>query len=39
MGFTNDAANYYQMALDLNKITQELEDDDIQNRLYKLFDI
>lgn len=39
MGFTNDAAHYYQMAIDLNKITQDLEEEDIQNRLHKLFDI
>ena len=38
MGFTNDAANYYQMALDLNKETQELEEDDILQRLKKLFE-
>ncbi len=39
MGFINDAANYYQMAIDLNKITNELEEDDIQTRLHRLFDI
>lgn len=39
MGFTNDAANYYQMAIDLNKITQDLDEEDIQIRLHKLFDI
>lgn len=39
LGFINDAANYYQMAIDLNKITQELEEDDIKSRLHKLFDI
>ena len=39
MGFINDAANYYQMAIDLNKITQELDEDDIVTRLHKLFDI
>ncbi len=39
MGFINDAANYYQMAIDLNKITQELDEEDIQTRLHKLFDI
>ena len=38
MGFTNDAANYYQMALDLNKDTQELEEEDILQRLRKLFE-
>ena len=39
MGFINDAANYYQMAIDLNKITQELDEEDIKNRLHKLFEI
>lgn len=39
MGFINDAANYYQMAIDLNKITNELDEDDIRIRLHKLFDI
>lgn len=39
MGFINDAANYYQAAIDLNKITQDLDEEDIQNRLHKLFDI
>lgn len=39
MGFINDAAHYYQMAIDLNKITQDLDEDDIQSRLHKLFDI
>ncbi len=39
MGFINDAAHYYQMAIDLNKITQDLDEDDIQTRLHKLFDI
>ncbi len=38
MGFTNDAANYYQMAIDLNKITDELDEDDIQSRLHSLFE-
>ena len=39
MGFTNDAANYYQMAIDLNRLTDELDEDDIQKRLHKLFDV
>ena len=39
MGFINDAANYYQMAIDLNKITQDLDEEDITNRLHRLFDI
>ena len=37
MGFINDAANYYQSALDLNKLTDELDDDDIRNHLFNLF--
>ena len=39
MGFINDAANYYQMAIDLNKVTGELDEDDIKTRLHRLFDI
>ena len=39
MGFINDSANYYQMAMDLNKITQDLDEEDIQTRLHRLFDI
>lgn len=39
MEFINDAAHYYQMAIDLNKLTKELDEDDIQDRLHKLFDI
>ena len=39
MGFTNDAANYYQMAIDLNKITDELDEEDIKARLHSLFEI
>lgn len=39
MGFINDAANYYQMAIDLNKITDELDEEDIQIRLHSLFEI
>lgn len=39
MGFINDAAHYYQMALDLNKLTDELDDEDIQKRLHSLFEI
>ena len=39
MGFTNDAANYYQMAIDLNKITQDLDEEDIQTRLRSLFEV
>jgi len=35
----NKAADYYQMALDLNKLTDELEEDDIKDRLYGLFNL
>ena len=33
----NEAAVYYQMALDLNNLTQELDEEDIKERLYGLF--
>ena len=33
----NEAASYYQMALDLNKLTEELEEEDIKDRLFGLF--
>ena len=39
MGFTNDAAHYYQMAIDLNKLTDELDEEDIKERLHSLFEI
>lgn len=39
MDFTNDAAHYYQMAIDLNKITQELDENDIRTRLRSLFEV
>lgn len=39
MGFTNDAANYYQMAINLNKDSQELDEEDIMARLRKLFEV
>lgn len=32
------AAEYYQMTMDLNKITEELSDKDIRKRLYDLFE-
>ena len=38
LGESTRAAEYYQMAMDLNKITHELQDDDIKSRLYDLFD-
>ena len=39
MGFINDAANYYQMAIDLNKDSNELDENDIMQRLRKLFEV
>ena len=39
MEFINDAAHYYQMAIDLNKITNDLDEDDIRERLHKLFEL
>lgn len=39
MGFTNDAAHYYQMAIDLNRLTDELDEEDIKTRLHSLFEI
>ena len=32
------SAEYYQMALDLNRLTQDLQESDITDRLYGLFD-
>ena len=32
------AAEYYQMTMDLNKITEELSEKDIRKRLFELFD-
>ncbi len=39
MGFTNDAARYYQSALDLNAITEDLDEEDVRTRLHSLFEI
>ncbi|MCM1339641.1 MAG: tetratricopeptide repeat protein [Muribaculaceae bacterium] len=39
LGFTNDAAHYYQMAIDLNRLTEELDEEDILARLHSLFEI
>lgn len=36
---TVNAAAYYQMALDLNKLTCELDDEDIKDRINELFDL
>ena len=37
LGEHNEAAVYYQMALDLNRLTSELDEEDIKDRLYGLF--
>jgi tetratricopeptide (TPR) repeat protein len=37
IGEFEEAARYYQMALDLNRLTEELDEDDIKDRLYGLF--
>ena len=37
LGDKANAAEYYQMTLDLNKITDELSDKDIRKRLFELF--
>lgn len=38
LDFRNDAAHYYQMAIDLNTITEDLDEADIRERLHKLFE-
>lgn len=38
MGDKALAAEYYQMTLDLNKITEELSEKDIRKRIFELFD-
>ncbi|MCD8378542.1 MAG: tetratricopeptide repeat protein [Candidatus Gastranaerophilales bacterium] len=38
LGNNTGAAEYYQMSLDLNKLTNELDDSDIKSRLHDLFD-
>lgn len=38
IGEKSIAAEYYQMTLDLNKITEELSDKDIRKRIYDLFE-
>jgi len=38
IGDKSSAAEYYQMTMDLNKITEELSDKDIRKRLYELFE-
>lgn len=37
LGKFNEAAAHYQMALDLNMLTNELDDEDVKERLYGLF--
>lgn len=37
LGEVTRAAEYFQMALDLNKVTHELNEDDVKSRLYDLF--
>ena len=32
------AAEYYQMALDMNKLTEDLQEDEITERLHSLFE-
>lgn len=38
MGEKTHSAEYYQMAIDLNKITNELNEQDVLERLHKLFE-
>ena len=38
IGDKSSAAEYYQMTMDLNKITEELSEKDIRKRLYGLFE-
>ena len=37
MGEKAQAAEYYQMTMDLNKITEEMEEKDIRKRIFELF--
>lgn len=37
LGKNEESAKFYQMAMDLNKITSELDEDDIKERLFSLF--
>lgn len=39
MGENTKSAKYFQQALDLNQLTLELDEEDIQNRLHKLFEV
>ena len=38
LGDKSNAAEYYQMTMDLNKITEELSEKDIRQRLFELFE-
>jgi hypothetical protein len=38
IGDKSNAAEYYQMTLDLNKITEELSEKDIRKRIFDLFE-
>ncbi len=38
IGDKSKAAEYYQMTMDLNKITEELSEKDIRSRIFKLFE-
>lgn len=37
LGDKSDAAEYYQMTMDLNRITEEMPEEEIRKRLYDLF--
>lgn len=37
IGEHNEAAGYYQMALDLNRLSEELDEEEIKEKLYGLF--
>lgn len=39
MGEGKEAADYYQMALDLNKLTEELDEQEILDRIYGIFNL
>ncbi|MBR1908496.1 tetratricopeptide repeat protein [bacterium] len=39
LGLAQDAASYYQMAIDLNRLSPELIEDEIQDKIYSLFNL
>jgi len=39
LGLAQDAASYYQMAIDLNRISPELVESEIQEKIYSLFNL